>query len=92
MKNMGLIAWGLVAIVLVVLTIIAITHFRRKGLQTALLSLFLAVPPLLWYLFAANHSYIHSWFTYRSMSVVLLAIFLAEASLVERKGFRWRKV
>lgn len=45
---------------------------------TALIALaVLALVPYLWYLVIANHSYIHSWFTWRNQSVTLLCLILA---------------
>ena len=52
-----------------------------QRMSKPLLCLMVAVPPLLWYMVAADHSYLHFWFTYRSMAVVLLSLFAAIASL-----------
>ena len=60
-------------------------HIRLVSLHTSLLCLMLAVPPLLWYLVVADHSYLHFWFTYRSMAVVLLSMFAAVVSLKDVK-------
>lgn len=37
--------------------------------------LIIAAMPFVWYLLAANHSSIHCWFTYRSLSVTIFALF-----------------
>lgn len=82
-NNLDMVVWPWVCAVLLILVALMLFRFRRKGLPTALLCLLLAVPPLLWYLAAANHSYLHAWFTYRNMAVVLFAIFSAMGSLVD---------
>lgn len=83
MRNANMVSWTWVCVVLVALAVLAVFRFRRKGWSTAVLCLLMAVPPLLWYMVAADHSYLHSWFTYRSMAVVLFALFATVASLVE---------
>ena len=82
MRNVSMPLWTWVCVLLVVLVVLAVLRFRREGWSTAVLCLLLAVPPLLWYMVAAEHSYLHFWFTYRSMAVVLLSLFAAVASLV----------
>lgn len=83
MRNASMLSWTWVCAVLVVLVVLAVLRFRREGLPTAVLCLLVALPPLLWYGFAAEHSYLHFWFTYRSMAVVLLALFAAVGSLIK---------
>lgn len=36
--------------------------------------LLIAAMPLVWYIFASNHSYIHYWFTYRSLAVTVYSM------------------
>lgn len=83
LNNLNLIHWPYVALTLVLLVAAALWRFNRKGLPTALLCLLTAMPPLLWYLVTADHSYLHNWFTYRSLSVPLLALFFSVASLID---------
>lgn len=66
-----------------VTTIAKVVTDFRTGLSTALLCLLTALPPLLWNLVTADHSYQHYWFTYRSLSVPLMAIFFAIAAMVD---------
>jgi len=39
--------------------------------------------PALWYLGARNHSYIHSWFTYRSLSLSITSLFFMLSILIK---------
>ena len=85
MRNVSMPLWTWVCVVLVVLVVSAVLRFRREGWPTAVLCLLLAVPPLLWYVVVADHSYLHYWFTYRSMAVVLLSLFATVVSLCKVK-------
>ena len=82
-NNLSLIPWDYVIWILILMGILLLWRFNRKGTGTALLCLLTAVPPLLWYLVTADHSYLHNWFTYRSLSVCLMAIFFALTALVD---------
>ena len=82
-NNLSLIPWDYVIWILILMGIILLWRFNRKGTGTALLCMLTAVPPLLWYLVTADHSYLHNWFTYRCLSVCLMAIFFAFTALVD---------
>lgn len=82
-NNLSLLPWSFVALSLTLLAILMLWRFNRKGIGTALLCLTSAVPPLLWFLVTADHSYLHNWFTYRSLSVCLMAVFFAFTALVD---------
>ncbi len=82
-NNLNLLPWPYVALTLCLLAALAIWRFNRKGLPTALLCLLTALPPLAWYLVTADHSYLHYWFTYRSLSVPLMALFFAAVALTD---------
>ncbi len=47
-------------------------HTKKKGIHFSML--LIAVYPFFWYLITMNHSYIHAWFTYRELSVSLMAL------------------
>ena len=85
-SNLDLVVWPMVGIALLAFVCLAVFRFNRNGLHRAVLCLLMAFPPLLWYLAASNHSYLHSWFTYHNMAVVLLAMFAAVSSLVKIKN------
>lgn len=55
---------------------LALAFLRRPSgsiVRSAALFLAAALLPFVWYLFAGNHSYIHSFFTYRAMGVTIFA-------------------
>lgn len=54
--------------------------FKKEKFKKIVSLLFVASLPYFWYLIAANHSYIHVWFTYRNqlMTVVALAMIYFE--------------
>lgn len=85
--NLDLLPWSFVCITLLILAVMALWRFNRRGLPTALLCLLTAIVPLAWYLVVADHSYLHFWFTYRSLAVTVMALFFALASMVD-----WRRV
>lgn len=89
--NISQVSWVGAGILILVLVGLAIIRFRREGMQTAVLCLLMAIPPLLWYLALANHSQVHFWFTYRSMAVVLMAVFFSIASLIRNKNIELGK-
>ena len=82
-RNVDMVQWRWVFVVLAVMAVLALFGFRRKGLSRVFPCLLLALPPLLWYMVAAEHSYLHFWFTYRNMAVVLFALFSSVACLVK---------
>jgi len=47
-------------------------HTKKKGIHFSML--LIAAYPFFWYLITMNHSYIHAWFTYRELSVSLMAL------------------
>ena len=47
--------------------------------------LIIAAFPFVWYYVLCNHSYIHSWFTYRELSILVFAASLAIASSISRR-------
>lgn len=49
--------------------------------------LFIGLLPIVWYAFTVNHSYIHFWFTYRSLLVTVLCI----GTYLERK-VAWKSI
>lgn len=47
-------------------------HKEKKG--NAISFFLIAIYPFLWYLVTMNHSYIHAWFTFRELSISLMAL------------------
>ena len=94
--NIGLIPWNFVMVAVVIIFVLALLHFKRNGWQKALQILPLAVIPWMWYFFAANHSYLHNWFTFRAQSVSIAAITIAMMQMVEWNEIgnnnKWRRI
>lgn len=86
-KNLNLIQLPAINLILLVLIIIAIVRFNRKGLLNSLLFILIALTPFLWIAATANHTYYHNWFTYRMLAVSVSGIMLAIISLID-----WEKL
>lgn len=70
---------GICYSILVVLAILLLICFRRRmryALQKCSLFVMIGLYPYIWYMILANHSEIHSYFTYRIQAITLFAIFL----------------
>lgn len=46
--------------------------------------LLIACMPIAWYIVAANHSYMHFWFTYRELSILIFAVLIWESANVKQ--------
>lgn len=94
MENMDMLPWSIIIIALAVILVLACWHFYRQGWRRALPLLVVALIPWLWYLFAANHSYLHNWFTYRAQAVSVAGLLLAAMQFVDwqkMKNVKWKK-
>ena len=89
-ENFNMLPWPLVIALLSILVVLAIVRFNKQGWKVATLLLLLGCMPCLWYLFVANHSYLHWWFTYRLQAVTLFSILTAVGSMVDWS--RWREL
>lgn len=54
---------------------------HKKSVSTWLSLFLISLLPFVWYTILANHSYIHSWFTYRSLGVTVCCMLLIGLSL-----------
>lgn len=59
-------------------------HFKEALIKIAPCWL-VGLAPVIWYIFAANHSSIHSWFTNKACLVSVLALFFGLISLTQEK-------
>ena len=50
------------------------------------LYILVACGPVIWYCVAANHSYIHYWFTFRDLAVTFFALCMIPEALCRKKG------
>ncbi len=73
---------GTMLILLVVL--IGKTIRDRKNYFTNWHYLLIACMPIAWYIVAANHSYMHFWFTYRELSILIFAVLIWESVNVKQ--------
>ena len=67
---------------LAVFIVLAVRRFDSRGWTRAALLLVVMLLPYAWYFAAANHSYLHWWFTYRAQGVSVCALLLAVAALI----------
>lgn len=67
-----------------IILLFVIFAFRTKGYKNSLFFAMIMTFPYLWYLVAANHSYIHDWFTYRSQILSVSCLFLMLLCLVDK--------
>ena len=89
-SNFYMLPLTFLAVLLSVLVVMALVRFNKSGWKVSVLLLILAPMPYLWYLLAANHSYLHWWFTYRLQAVTVLSLLLAVGSMVDWQ--RWREL
>lgn len=82
-------------LLLVVVSIVLFVFFARKTKTinwTVILTFgMLGLYPLVWYFVLKNHSYIHSWFTYRELAITNFAI-ISSIMLHQDKGNRKKNV
>ena len=85
--NLDLLPWQFIVIVVLLLVLLAAFRFHAQGWRRSLQLLPIALLPWAWYFFTANHSYMHSWFTFRAQAVSIAAILLALMQLID-----WKKI
>lgn len=71
--------------------ILSLFFFNRKGVNKAVLYLIAAVLPYFWFYAAADHSYVHNWYTYRIQAISVSGVLLAAISLVEWERIRLKR-
>ena len=81
----------IVAVLLVALAMVLVMLTYKKTAfdpdnRTILLLILAGLIPFAWYAFAKNHSYVHFWFTYRSLSVWIMSLFYILADIFSNKG------
>lgn len=77
-------------ILLILLIIMSIMSFNKKGISKAILYLLVAALPFVWYFGAANHSYDHNWFTYRIQAISISGVLLAINNLIHWEKLKTR--
>lgn len=85
--NLDLIGWPYVCVTAIVLIVLAVLFFNRQGIKASVLCAITALGPFAWFIFAADHTYLHNWFAFRTLVVFLMGLFFALGSLVD-----WNKI
>ena len=78
------------AAVIVLAVLMIIFKAKRSDYKTATLFVVIALFPVIWYFVLANHSSIHSWFTFRAAGIGVFAMLTALASVVNTELFSKR--
>ncbi len=55
--------------------------FNKKKISSVLSWIMIGIIPYVWYLVAANHSYLHVWYTYRIQFISVVALLFLQRSL-----------
>ena len=85
--------FALIAIVLIILFILKKIKISREKAISNLWILLVGILPIAWYIALANHSSIHMFFTFRTITVLFFAIFCYIASIIDitKKSQRKRR-
>ncbi len=67
-------AWKIALILAAVIFLYKLFRYRTKVFHLLLPYVIIAAYPLIWYAVLKNHSYIHSFFTYRELAISLYAV------------------
>ena len=86
-NNLELLPWQFIAIAMLLMVVLVAFRFNAGGWRRAVQLLPIALLPWVWYFLAANHSYLHNWFTFRAQAVSIAAILLALMQFVN-----WKKL
>lgn len=87
MHNVDMVPWDYFWVIVIPLVVLAVFYFRPRGWKAAVLCLVVALVPVVWYMVVAEHSYLHSWFTYRILSVMIMGLLFAVACMVD-----WQRI
>ena len=75
----------LVLFLILMIALILLKQYKlRLKLETIIPQLILALYPILWYGILKNHSFIHRWMTYRSLSILTFSVFLIIAGNMKK--------
>lgn len=73
----------LATLLILLVVLITKTIMNRKNYFSNWHYLLIACMPIAWYIVAANHSYMHFWFTYRELSILIFAVLIWESANVK---------
>lgn len=75
-KNVEMLNWWMVSVVVLVLLIFSLIKTRRFNYKKSILFLIISLMPYVWYFILSNHSYLHWWFTFRLQAVTVACLML----------------
>lgn len=80
LRNSTYVEW-FTLFVIIALCFAIISIINKKQRLNTVCNIFFFIIPFLWYIVCANHSYIHYWFTYRTLTISIFTgcIFVVEA-------------
>lgn len=87
-KNLDMIPWNLVCLTMLGFAFSLFHRFHRPDWMRVGLFLLIALAPYVWYLALSNHSYLHSWFTYRLQMISVAAILLVICSFQKNRRIK----
>ncbi len=73
--------------ILLLLFLIKYFRFDKQKIKNILPWILIGFMPYGWYLIAANHSYIHVWFTYRIQLISVVSLFFIASEFIDWKHF-----
>ena len=93
-RNFNLLPLVFINILLLIPLLFTPFYFNKRGLSKSILFVLVATLPYIWFFGAANHSYVHYWFTYRIQAVSISGVLLAFYNLVDwsKVNLHWNKV
>ena len=62
--------------------------FDKQKIKSILPLVLIGVIPYIWYLIAANHSYLHVWYTYRDQFISVVSLFLITTEFINWKNVK----
>ena len=94
MRNFNLLPLVFINILLAIPLFLSPFYFNKRGLSKSILYVLVATLPYIWFFGAANHSFVHYWFTYRIQAISISGVLLAFYSLVDwsKVNRHWNKV
>lgn len=81
----------IIILVLILLLLMFGIRFHKKNIYLSFCLLILSLGPIVWYGVLKGHTYVHFWFTYRSLIGTIFCIFLSFVYSSRFKGYIFRR-
>lgn len=77
-------------LIILLISVISMIFIRKDLNEIIKISpiLLISLMPFVWYIILKNHSYIHFWFTYRSLSITVYTVLVFIAYSIDSQNFR----